>query len=193
VRRFRAALATALLALSVLARLGAQAATAAAATPLPQAAVPEPYGKDEFNSFLRGARRFETVAIGSYPLTVFYTSFFFDCYRLITKSVEGGAFDERYMPWPLKSSNSVALTNEEKTGVLLAAASASILVAVIDIIILKAMERADARRKAAFEAANVRREHPGEIPASEGVGPPGKEKPPEDGTPGEADGTPADG
>jgi hypothetical protein len=196
--RFRAPLAAALLAATVLARLGAQAATTTApstpaATPLPQAAQPEPYGKDEFHPFLRGARRFETVAIGSYPLTVFYTSFFFDCYRLITKSIEAGAFDDRYMPWPFKSSNSVALTNDEKTGVLLAAASASILVAVIDIIILRAKERADARRKAAFEAANVRKEPPADAPGAGGVPPPGNGTPPEGGSPGEADGTPPEG
>jgi hypothetical protein len=198
VRRFSAALAAALLAAAFLPRLGAQAAQA------PQAVQPEPYGKDEFSPFLLGARRFETIAIGSYPLTVFYTSFFFDCYRLITKSMEGGAFDERYMPWPFKSSNSVALTNEEKTGVLLAAASASILVAVIDVIIMKAKDRADARRKAAFEAANVRKERPTEE-APPGSGPrpgddpaPGQapapgDPPPADGNPREADGTPAEG
>ncbi|GEM_PF-833291 len=170
----------------------ADGATTAAATPA--APVPEPYRAEEFNPFLHGLRRFETVVIGSFPLTVFYTSLVFDCYRLATKSLEAGTIDSRYMPWPFKAANSVALTNDEKTGVLLAAVGVSVLVGVLDMIIVRAKLKAEERRAAA-RAAETRKQA---LDAESGSGPPGE--PARDGDPPAADpppeseaGLPADG
>ncbi len=173
-RRFGALLAVFLVALAAAGPCFADdtpsASTTPSAAPAQGVPVPEPYRAEEFSPFLHGLRRFETVVIGSLPLTIFYTSLVFDCYRLVTKSLEAGTIDSRYMPWPFKAANSVALTNDEKTSVLLAAVGASVLVGVLDMIIVRAKLRAEERRKAA-RAAEARKQA---LEAEGGLGPPGE-------------------
>jgi hypothetical protein len=114
--------------------------------------VPEPYKAEEFSPFLRDLRRFEIVSIGSFPLTVFYSTFCYDSYRFVAKSAEAGALDPRFLPWPLKGPDYVPMNKDEKTGVLIAAAGASIVVGVLDYLILKERLRAESRRQALEKA-----------------------------------------
>ncbi len=115
---------------------------------------PEPYQAEEFPLFLREARRFEIVAIGSFPLMVFYSTLVYDIYRFTSKSIQAGEFATAYLPWPLKGPNAVELTLDEKGGVLIAALSASVLVGILDWAILK-MRAAAAKAERARMGRNL--------------------------------------
>jgi hypothetical protein len=128
--------------------LGRGAAAQSTAAPPP---APLPYEAKEFAPWMLDARRFETVAIGSFPLTIFYSTFAYDVFRWSTgKNAKGEAIGDQFSPtllfWPLKLPNSVPTTKDERQGIIIAAASASVAVAVIDLVIMKIKEREERKR-----------------------------------------------
>jgi hypothetical protein len=82
--------------------------------------------------WLKDLRRAEIVAFGSFPLTMFWTSFFMDLYRTASHG-----WDNRYAPWPFKGAGAVAMTNQELSMMFTIAISSSVVIAIVDHFILR--------------------------------------------------------
>lgn len=105
-----------------------QSATANTAAAAPAvSALPEPYTKDEFPAWASGLRRFEIISLGAFPVLLFYTRFGFDFKRY----AENG-FDATYAPWPFKTENSYAMTDDEQLISVAAAAGLSLAFGALD-------------------------------------------------------------
>jgi len=101
-----------------------------------------------FPQWAKDLRRWEIVAFGSFPFTMFYTTFCIDMRRWsdangMDMSEEG----RRYAPWPLKSAGAVLMDRKEFETVLKIAACASVGIAFTDLIIVQ-IKRYKARKKA---------------------------------------------
>jgi hypothetical protein len=82
--------------------------------------------------WLKDLRRAEIVAFGSFPLSIFWTSFFMDLYR--TSSHD---WDNRYAPWPFKGAGAVGMTDQEIKTMFTIAISSSLVIAVVDHFIMR--------------------------------------------------------
>ncbi|MDR2143560.1 MAG: hypothetical protein LBP29_04230 [Treponema sp.] len=82
--------------------------------------------------WLKDLRRAEIVAFGSFPLTIFWTTFFMDVYRTASHG-----WDNRYAPWPFKGAGAVGMTNREVAAMFTIAISSSLAIAVVDHFIMR--------------------------------------------------------
>jgi hypothetical protein len=82
--------------------------------------------------WLKDLRRAEIVAFGSFPLTMFWTSFLMDLFRTASHG-----WDNRYAPWPFKGAGAVAMTNQELSMMFTIAISSSVVIAVVDHFIVR--------------------------------------------------------
>jgi hypothetical protein len=98
----------------------------------------------QFPQWTKDLRRWEIIAFGSFPFTMFFATFFMDTYRFATA---GGWNDYRYAPWPFKSAGAVDMTKNEYETTMIMAASLSAIVAVADLIIVQ-IKRQKARKRA---------------------------------------------
>ena len=89
---------------------------------------PEPYSADEFAPWLRDLRRGEIIAVGAFPIAYIFTQLGYSLYRYA-----GHGWSSEYAP--LGNPNRAAYTEAETIGVLIGAASASVLVGVADYLI----------------------------------------------------------
>ncbi|MDR0290772.1 MAG: hypothetical protein LBI06_07550 [Treponema sp.] len=106
------------------------------------------FDTSEFPQWVRDLRRWEIVAFGSIPFTMFTTTFAMDMYRW--SKANGMDFSDegrRYAPWPLKSPAAVPMESSEMEKVLMIAAGLSITVALTDMVIVQ-IKRYRARKKA---------------------------------------------
>ena len=71
--------------------------------------------------------RFETIAVGSFPITLFYVGFGFD----LAAYAQNG-FDSAYAPWPFKSANAPAPSPTNLEMRLGTAVALSLSIAVLD-------------------------------------------------------------
>lgn len=90
-------------------------------------ALPEPYKSTEFPQWLNATRRFEIIAIGVFPIMLFYTCFTFDMYRYVAND-----FDSMYAPWPFKNEFSYKPMSEEQYQSVVIAGIASLIFAGVD-------------------------------------------------------------
>jgi len=90
-------------------------------------ALPEPYTSTEFPEWLNAARRFEIIAVGVFPIMLFYTRFSFDMYRYFANG-----FNSVYAPWPFKNEFSYKPTNEEQYQAVIIAGIGSLIFAGVD-------------------------------------------------------------
>jgi hypothetical protein len=104
---------------------------------------PQEYGEEEFSPFLRDLRRGEIVMFGTFPITLFLTLEVFDIYRYIDNI--GNPEQYRYTPWPFRAVNPFPYEPNEIKGILITAASASLLMAVADYIIGRVKEKRSER------------------------------------------------
>jgi hypothetical protein len=115
---------------------------APAATPEKKPAVPEPeplpYSSEEFAPWLRDLRRGEIIAIGAFPIIYVFTQLGYNLYRF---GVHG--WDAEYAP--VGNPNRAPYSENETIGVLLGAASASILLATVDYLIGRWRRNADGK------------------------------------------------
>lgn len=128
-------------------------AAAAGGGPAPRGAVlsagvlPDSYGQ-EGEKRENGLRRFEIIALGSYPIMLFYTNLGFDLSGYI-----GSGYDPSRAPWPFKNEYSAAVSDSEKLARLGTAALASVLVAGIDAVVREIGHRREERAsRRLFEA-----------------------------------------
>jgi len=92
----------------------------------------------ELPQWTKDLRRWEIVAFGSFPFTMFFATFGMDMYRFAN---QGGWQDTRYAPWPLKSAGAVEMTNKEYETTMIVAASLSAVIAFADLIIVQVKRR----------------------------------------------------
>jgi len=95
---------------------------------------PEPYTEEEFPQWLKALRRGEIIALGSLPLTFAFSFIIYDVARYIYHG-----FDRNYLP--IASPSPVPYTLTENVGVLIAAGTGSMLLAVIDGLIGRAQRK----------------------------------------------------
>lgn len=128
----------------------APAADAAAATAgsgsgsaVPSSLAPEPYRPEEFPDLLKGARRFEVVAVGAFPFAYLYANLFYDVGRYAVKAI-GAQIEPRntaysdyakYAPMFFAPSNKPKNTQDETVGLLVTSIGVAFGVALGDLII----------------------------------------------------------
>ena len=100
-----------------------------------------------FPQWAKDLRRFEIVAFGTYPFTMFASMFAMDMYRWIEQGMDWTDSGRRYAPWPLKSPGPVDMTNKQYEMTMVIAAGVSVTLAVIDLIIVQ-IKRSRMRERA---------------------------------------------
>jgi len=96
----------------------------------------------DFPQWAKDLRRWDIVAFGTFPFSVFFVSFFYDMYRW--NNANGMDFSEagrRYAPWPFKSAGAVELTSSEFGRTMILAAGLSAVFAFTDLFIVKMKQR----------------------------------------------------
>jgi len=109
-----------------------------------------------FPQWAKDMRRWDIIAFGSFPFSIFMVTFFSDIFRW--NDANGMDFSEagrRYAPWPLKSAGAVEMTKEEYERTLWLAAGLSAAVAVTDLIIVLIKRNRERRRIEAIPSGNV--------------------------------------
>jgi hypothetical protein len=95
---------------------------------------PVPYTEEEFPDWLKALRRGEIIALGSLPLTFAFSFIIYDIARYVYHG-----FDSNYLP--IASPSPVPYEQAETIGVLIAAGTASVILAVIDGLIGRAQRK----------------------------------------------------
>ncbi|MCX7656439.1 MAG: hypothetical protein N2Z76_07940 [Treponemataceae bacterium] len=89
--------------------------------------IPEAYTKEEFPQWLQDLRRFEVIAFGSIPFTIFFATTGIDSYRWASHS-----WDQRYAPWPLKPAGAIEMNESQRLLALGIGIGVSLLIATVD-------------------------------------------------------------
>jgi hypothetical protein len=90
------------------------------------------FDTSEFPLWVRDLRRAEIVAFGSFPFTMFFSTFAMDSFRFANHN---GNFS--YAPWPFKSAGAVEMSRHERINTIIAAAAASLIISLVDHIIMR--------------------------------------------------------
>ncbi|MDR2375900.1 MAG: hypothetical protein LBD96_05610 [Treponema sp.] len=96
----------------------------------------------EYPLWVQDIRRGEIVAFGSFPFTLFISTFAMDSVRFFKNDM-----NRAYLPWPFKGPGALEMTREEKKQTFMIAVTASITIAVIDFAIVKLKRHREARRE----------------------------------------------
>jgi hypothetical protein len=97
--------------------------------------------------WVKDTRRFDIIAFGTYPFSMFLTSFFFFFYRWNkANGMEFSSEGRRYAPWPFKSPGAIDLTSQEFKKNILIAAGLSVTFALVDLLIIKLRRDKELRR-----------------------------------------------
>jgi hypothetical protein len=99
----------------------------------------------DFPQWARDLRRFDIIAFGTFPFSMFAVTFVTDLFRWY--NANGMNFNDlRYAPWPLKSAGAVEMTGQEYQRTILLAAGLSLVLALTDFIIVKIRQNNERRR-----------------------------------------------
>jgi len=91
-----------------------------------------------FPQWAKDFRRWDIIAFGTFPFSMFFVSFLYDLYRWNNANgMEFSAEGRRYAPWPFKSAGAVELTSKEFGRTILLAAGLSAIFAFTDLFIVK--------------------------------------------------------
>ena len=100
-----------------------------------------------FPQWAKDMRRWDIIAFGSFPFTMFAVTFFTDLARWgSANGLDFSAEGRRYAPWPFKSAGAVEMSKEEYERTILIAAGLSAAIAVTDLIIVKIKQRKERHR-----------------------------------------------
>jgi len=122
--------------------------------------VPEPYDAAEFAPALRHLRRGEIVAVGAFPFALLLSTFVYDYARWA-----GDGFSEATAPFG-RALDQDPFDDDEKVGIVLAAAGVAVAVAVADFLIGQAAEPPRYAEPAASAARDLQRSVPVPPPAA---------------------------
>ena len=128
----------------------------------------------DFPQWAKDMRRWDIIAFGSFPFSIFTVTFFSDLSRWNNANrMDFSEEGRRYAPWPLKSTGGVEMTKEEYERTILIAAGLSIAIAFTDLIIVKIKRDKERRRVESKPSGSVIiNKTPYETP-EEGVNDPG--------------------
>jgi hypothetical protein len=99
----------------------------------------------EFPLWVKDLRRADIIAFGSFPFTMFFTTFAIDTWRCADHG-----WDQKYAPWPFKGSGAIDMTTSEHEQNMIIAAAASVTLALTDYVIVRIK-----RHKLARKAQNM--------------------------------------
>jgi hypothetical protein len=106
--------------------------------------------------WVKDLRRWEIVAFGSIPFTMFLTTFSIDMYRWQqANGMDFSSEGRRYAPWPLKSAGAFAMEGDEVIRTLTIAAALSLTVAFTDLIIVQIKRNRARKRIEAMPSSTV--------------------------------------
>jgi hypothetical protein len=106
--------------------------------------------------WVKDLRRWEIVAFGSIPFTMFLTTFSIDMYRWQqANGMDFSSEGRRYAPWPIKSAGAFAMESHEVVRTLTIAAALSVTVAFADLIIVQVKRRRARKRIEAMPSSTV--------------------------------------
>jgi hypothetical protein len=88
---------------------------------------PQPYSPDEFQGWMKDLWRAEVILVGSFPITLFLSLESYDMYRYFDTG-----FNANYAPWPFNTGNTLNLSAQEQTWIIVTAVGLSLTVAVVD-------------------------------------------------------------
>jgi hypothetical protein len=97
--------------------------------------------------WVKDLRRWDIIAFGTFPFSMFLASFFNDLYRW--NKANGMDFSNegrRYAPWPFKSAGAVDPTSREFRNDILLAVGFSVTLAFTDLLIVKIRQNKERRR-----------------------------------------------
>ena len=123
-----------------------------------------------FPQWAKDLRRWEIIAFGTFPFSLFFVTFAVDMVRWYNANgMDFSAQGRRYAPWPFKSAGAVDMTNREFGISLLIAAGVSITLAFVDFFVVLGRRNAERRRQESIQAGSVIIERsPVESPPEEG-------------------------
>jgi len=119
----------------------------AAAQTSPTPSTSNIFDTSEFPQWAKNLRRWDIIAFGLFPFSIFFVTVAQDMYRWYNEN--GMDFSEagrRYAPWPLKSAGGYEMTAEEYQRTILIAAGLSASVALIDLLIVNIRRNVERRR-----------------------------------------------
>jgi hypothetical protein len=99
-----------------------------------------------FPQWAKDFRRWDIIAFGTFPFSMFFVNFFYDMYRWNrTNGMDFSTEGRRYAPWPFKSAGAVELTGREFGRTILFAAGLSVVFAFTDLLIVKMKRKKEAK------------------------------------------------
>jgi len=97
--------------------------------------------------WVKDVRRWDIIAFGTFPFSMFLSTFFNDLYRWNrANGMDFSAEGRRYAPWPFKSAGAVDLTSQEFRRNILFAIGISATLAFTDLLIVKIKQNKERRR-----------------------------------------------
>jgi hypothetical protein len=105
---------------------------------------PAPYEPEEFADWLVELRRFEVIAVGTFPAALLLSNLSYSLYRFVSATVENGGVTGESVPNVLGFGAGQDLDDDERRGIITVAVSLSTAVAALDWI----LGRVEARREA---------------------------------------------
>ncbi|MDR1574421.1 MAG: hypothetical protein LBS37_00310 [Treponema sp.] len=116
---------------------------------------PTVFNTKGFPQWAKDLRRWEIVAFGSFPFTMFATTFAMDTRRWIDENgMDWSESGRRYAPWPLKTAGAIDMSNKEHETTLIVAASISVALAFTDLIIVQIKRHKERRRAESLPAGS---------------------------------------
>jgi hypothetical protein len=114
------------------------------------------FDTSDFPLWAKDLRRWEIVAFGTFPFTMFAATFAMDTRRWIDQnSMDFSEDGRRYAPWPFKSAGAVDMTNKEHETTLLVAAGISVALAFADLIIVQIKRHKERQRAESLPAGTI--------------------------------------
>jgi hypothetical protein len=101
-----------------------------------------------FPQWAKDLRRFDIIAFGSFPFSMFFVNFFYDLYTW--NKVNGMDFSAEgrlYAPWPFKSAGAFEKPNYEFRNTIIMAASLSLVFAAVDLYIHKNKQKRELEKR----------------------------------------------
>ncbi len=109
---------------------------------------PEPYSPEEFPQFALSLRRFQIVSIGVFPFALLFSALGYELGRFGYYSARAGELDGRYAPRLFglgAATETEPLSNRERVGIIVTAASLSLVIGVVDYMLGRRERAGDTR------------------------------------------------
>ena len=100
-----------------------------------------------FPQWAKDLRRFDIIAFGTFPFSMFFVNFFYDIYRWNSANgMDFSAEGRLYAPWPFRSAGGINKTNVELRNTIIMSAGLSVVLAIVDLVIHKNRQKRELNR-----------------------------------------------